>query len=149
MPSGGAKACMVLFRLGLYQGKTAWLEVAEESLSSVSELLARYPAGFGEWLNLASFIVGRPRQLALIGPLEQLLPFRKVVDRQYQSHLVVAAGNGSGSDIALLAERRMVDGKPTAYVCQNFTCRLPVTEPDELSSELYPDNLSDRAGDSN
>ena len=41
--------------------------------------------------------------------------------------------------IALLTERPQVGEKATAYVCQRFVCRLPVTEPSALSSAL--DNL--------
>ena len=30
----------------------------------------------------------------------------------------------------------MVDGKPTAYVCQNYACQLPVTDEQALSAQL-------------
>jgi uncharacterized protein YyaL (SSP411 family) len=30
----------------------------------------------------------------------------------------------------------MVDGKPTAYVCQNYACQLPVTGPEALAAQL-------------
>ena len=30
----------------------------------------------------------------------------------------------------------MVDGKPAAYVCENFTCKAPVTDPKALSKLL-------------
>ncbi len=29
-----------------------------------------------------------------------------------------------------------VDGKPAAYVCQNFTCKAPVTDPKQLAELL-------------
>jgi hypothetical protein len=41
-----------------------------------------------------------------------------------------------GGDVALLAGRATVDGRPAAYVCENFACQLPVTEPDQLSAAL-------------
>jgi uncharacterized protein YyaL (SSP411 family) len=38
--------------------------------------------------------------------------------------------------IPLLAGRAHVDGKPAAYVCENFACQLPVTEPEALERQL-------------
>ena len=36
----------------------------------------------------------------------------------------------------LLADRAILGGRPTAYVCRNFACRLPVTDPDALREQL-------------
>ncbi|MGV9303677.1 thioredoxin domain-containing protein [Nonomuraea sp. NPDC003727] len=54
-----------------------------------------------------------------------------------------AGGAGSGVDggaggvrVPLLEERGLVGGAPAAYVCQGFTCRLPVTTPADLLAEL-------------
>jgi hypothetical protein len=41
--------------------------------------------------------------------------------------------------VPLLAGRGLVTGAPAAYVCRNFTCRMPVTDPMELRAALaYP-----------
>ena len=48
-------------------------------------------------------------------------------------------GGAAGSDgweVPLLAGRGLVGGAPAAYVCRNFTCRAPVTDPDLLRAEL-------------
>jgi hypothetical protein len=34
--------------------------------------------------------------------------------------------------VPLLQDRKAINGQATAYVCQNFTCRNPVTDPEEL-----------------
>ena len=50
-----------------------------------------------------------------------------------------AAGPGPGDAVPLLAGRGLVADAPAAYVCRNFTCRMPVTDPGELRAALdYP-----------
>ena len=48
------------------------------------------------------------------------------VNNEYRPNMIVAAGNG-GEEIPLLAQRRQVNGKATAYVCRRFVCKQPVT----------------------
>ena len=39
-----------------------------------------------------------------------------------------------------MLERQAVEGRPTAYLCENFSCRLPVTDPNELRRQLDGDD---------
>ena len=51
--------------------------------------------------------------------------------------VAVQAEPGAGGEVTpLLADRTLVDGKPAAYVCERFACRLPVTTPDALRAEI-------------
>jgi len=49
---------------------------------------------------------------------------------------VVVAGVGDDPGFPLLADRVARDGRPTAYVCRHFVCRLPVTSTEELVAQL-------------
>jgi uncharacterized protein YyaL (SSP411 family) len=50
-----------------------------------------------------------------------------------------AAGREPAEAVPLLAGRGLVAGAPAAYVCRDFTCRMPVTDPMELRAALdYP-----------
>jgi uncharacterized protein YyaL (SSP411 family) len=133
MPSGNAKAAMVLFRLGLYSGNSEFLQAAQDSVAARADLMGRYPSGFGEWLNVASFMLGEPQELALVGPLPALADLRSVVNERYHPRLVVAAGpGGDHAVVPLLAQRSMVGSRPAAYLCQRMTCQAPVTDATEL-----------------
>jgi uncharacterized protein len=72
------------------------------------------------------------REVALVG--EELGPLARVVRGEFRPHLVLAGGAPDG--VPLLAGREPVDGRPAAYVCENFACRRPVTEPGELAELL-------------
>ena len=59
------------------------------------------------------------------------------VRRRYRPHTVIALKRpGDENPLPLLEGRGLVDGKPAAYVCENFACQLPVTEVDGLARLL-------------
>lgn len=49
---------------------------------------------------------------------------------------VVSTGPPDAGGVPLLEGRGLVEDRPAAYVCRNFTCRLPVTTPADLTREL-------------
>ena len=59
-----------------------------------------------------------------------------VVRSEYRPHLVLAAGPEGAKLPPLLADRTLLDGRPAAYVCENFTCKLPVADPAQLDQLL-------------
>jgi uncharacterized protein YyaL (SSP411 family) len=78
------------------------------------------------------------KEVALVGPpgpdgLEELA---SVVRGSLRPHLVLAGGPEGTERPQLMRERTAVAGRPAAYVCENFACRRPVTEPDELAAAL-------------
>jgi uncharacterized protein YyaL (SSP411 family) len=100
-------------------------------------MMAQHPSSFGEWLNAGSFILGKPREIALIGSDEEIIPLLQVVRTSYRPFQVVAAGKETDDNtIGLLAHRSQLNNKAAAYVCRRFLCQAPVTEPEQLASQL-------------
>ena len=60
--------------------------------------------------------------------------------RRFRPNLVLAAAAADDADarraVPLLRDRTAIDGRATAYVCEGFSCRLPVTDPDALADQL-------------
>jgi uncharacterized protein YyaL (SSP411 family) len=137
VPSGNSMAASVLTRLSLLAGRGDYWQLAEQSAATMSKFMSQYPSGFAQWLNVASFILGEPREIALVGSREELAPLLEVVRDGYRPFQVVAAGDESEEPgLPLLQNRPRLDGKPTAYVCRQFVCKAPVTDPKELAREL-------------
>jgi hypothetical protein len=59
-----------------------------------------------------------------------------VVRSGFRPHVVLAGGPEGTERPELLRDRGTVDGEPAAYVCENFACQRPVTEPEALAASL-------------
>ena len=138
-PAGGSMATRVLLRLAALTGDDRYRATAEQALSSVGSFLERYPTGFANWLTAAQLLVSGIVEIAIVGdpahPATTAL--RDVARAGGRSDRVVAlAADPAASVVPLLADRIAIGGRPTAYVCRGFTCRLPVTDPAGLAAQL-------------
>ena len=76
------------------------------------------------------------REVALVGPGDEVGRLAAVVRSKLRPGVVLAGGPGPDDTIPLLNGREPVDGRAAAYVCEHFACRQPVTEPAELEALL-------------
>jgi uncharacterized protein YyaL (SSP411 family) len=138
-PAGNSMAATVMLKLAALGGEARFSEAAEAALRSVQPALAQYPTAFAQWLTALTFALGEPREVALVGGRSDpgTRALLNVVREGYRPFQVVALQEpGQAAQVPLLAGREAVGGKPTAYVCLHFTCRLPVTEPQALREQL-------------
>ena len=132
-PSGNSVAADVLVRLGALLGRTDLTKKAEHLFASTGTLLSQYPAGFGRLLEAIDFHLGPSKEIAIVGPDKEALPLISAYRKRYLPRTVIASGPGT---IALLLDRTAIGGAPTAYVCENMTCRQPVIEVADFESQL-------------
>ena len=147
-PCGGSVASEVLLKLALITGDEDYNLKASRPLRALSRLMTQAPGGAAYWLGVLDFYVSLPKEIAIIGDLAdaEAGALLDAVHVRYLPNKVVVgsagggenAENGRAYEMPLLAERGMVDGKPTAYVCQNYVCQLPVTDPQALAEQLDP-----------
>jgi hypothetical protein len=112
---------------------------ADGPLASIQDTAARYPTAFAAWLCALDTGVGPQSQLALVGEAggPEVRAFLEVARRAYRPRLFVAAGEGSSPDEPpLLGGREKLEGRPTAYLCRHFVCKLPATAPHDLERQL-------------
>lgn len=136
-PSGNAMAVLVLLKLAAFTGESRYADAAQRALASVSHIVARAPLGFAQWLCAFDFALSHPKEIAIIGTPETSCDLLAVVQGEYRPNQVVALGmSEESSPIPLLHHRSQVNGRATAYVCHNFACQQPVTEPERLAEQL-------------
>ncbi len=138
IPSGSSSACLALLRIAAYTGDRAYERRPMEVIRMFHVAATRYPQAFGHLLQAIRFHFAAPREVALVG--DALDELADVVWRKPLRTLVLAGtapGDMEAQEVVpLLAGRELVDGRPAAYVCENFACRLPVTGARELEEAL-------------
>ena len=77
-------------------------------------------------------------EIAIIGsPTDsRTAALRREVFGRLIPNSVTLTHDGPSPASPLLADREQRDGAPTAYVCEHYACRQPVTTPEELRAQL-------------
>ncbi|MCZ6906229.1 MAG: thioredoxin domain-containing protein [Deltaproteobacteria bacterium] len=143
IPSGNSAAAQVLLRLYHYTGKEDYLKRAEKVLRLYYEAMEKQPFGLTAMLCALDYYLEKPKEIVLMGDPEDQVT-QEMLQKIQSFYLpnrtlqVVKPGEPMGKTSPLLEGKSQIDGKPTAYVCQNFTCSPPVTEWDDLRGLLGP-----------
>jgi uncharacterized protein YyaL (SSP411 family) len=140
-PSGLSAAVHALRLMAELTGDDRYAARADRAAASASDLVRRAPR-FAGWL-LADAISQtsrqRPVQVAVVGPADAARTELELVAHQLApAGSVVVAGLPDQKGLTLLADRPLINNRPTAYVCRHFVCKLPVTSVDHLASQLQP-----------
>jgi uncharacterized protein len=132
IPAGNSSAAYGLLRLAALTGEHEYEDRVDGVLRLLHEIAERHPQAFAHLLQALDFRLSRTREVALAGSNTGEL--ERVVRSKFRPHIVLAGGEPDG--VPLMEGREPVDGRPAAYVCEQFACRRPVTEPDELEALL-------------
>jgi uncharacterized protein YyaL (SSP411 family) len=142
LPSGNSQAAELLLRLYLLTAEPDYERYAIEAIRPLLDVLGRAPSAFGRLLSALDFYLSSPAEVALVGDPESadMAAMLRAVWKPYVPNKVVAGRDPSDEVAAalvpLLESRPQVGGRPTAYICRNYICEAPTTDPDEVRSEL-------------
>jgi uncharacterized protein len=138
LPSGQSALASALLRLAALRGDAALRERALEIIGPMAALVARSPLGVSSLACVIDRALAPSREIAISGRGDDVSTraLLRVVQSAWMPDGVLAWGNPDG--VELLSDRPLVDGSPAAYVCENFACRVPLTDPLQLASQLTP-----------
>ena len=141
IPSGNAMAAQLLLRLHYVTGDDGCRARAERMLRSYYDAMENQPFGFAHSLCALDQHLHPPKEIVVVGGADD--PGTKAlvheVHRVYlpDKILQLAQDGEAPEEISpLLRGKHRVNGQPTAYVCENFTCSAPVTSSAELRTLL-------------
>jgi len=130
-PGGNSMATMLLLRLAAMLDRDDFQQQAERTIAAFGDRMAQQTMAVPQMLCAYLFSQSKPRQIVLAG--EEIGAMAEVVRRGFAPHQVVIRAD---VDYPLEAVRAMVNETATAYLCENFTCQLPVTTPESLAAKI-------------
>ncbi|MFE9019970.1 thioredoxin domain-containing protein [Streptomyces sp. NPDC007808] len=138
-PSGWSAAAGALLSYAAQTGAGSHRAAAEKALGVVKALGPRVPRFIGWGLAVAEAGLDGPREVAIVGPSlddKATKTLHRTALLATAPGAVVAVGTPESDEFPLLVDRPLQQGQPAAYVCRNFTCDAPTTEPDRLRTAL-------------
>jgi uncharacterized protein YyaL (SSP411 family) len=136
-PSANSLAANGLLRLAALTGEASLEAPAVEVLRMLAHAGASHPTGFAHLLGAIERFASSPVEIAIIGDRndeETGALRREVVSRLLPASVTLTGSSHDPSP--LLAGREMRAGRPTAYVCEHYTCKQPVTDAGALRDQL-------------
>ena len=147
-PAGNSVAAMNFLRLGRMLDKPEWLTIAKNVIKTFGKVLEAQGIAMPLMLAAAEMYNLGPEHLIIAGKMgepdtEKLL---QVVRNTYSPHRHFLLADGGenqkmlATHLGFLEDVNRVDGKATAFLCKNYSCKLPLHEADELDRLLSQKN---------
>ena len=145
-PAASSVAALNLLRLAQFRDDKQIAERARKTTDTFAATLSHFPSAMPQMLVALDYLLSKPRQIVIAGRKDA--PETKILVREVNRHFlpktVLCLADGAenqkylGGQNEAIRGMSPIEGKPAAYVCENFTCKAPVTDPKELAELLSP-----------
>jgi uncharacterized protein YyaL (SSP411 family) len=143
-PAASSVAALNLLRLAQFRDEQRWHERAEKTINAFSPQISHFPSAMPQMLVALDFSLNKPRQIVVAGKRDT--PETRIllaeVHRHFIANKVLLLADGDEGQrfleekLEALRAMKPMNGKSAAYVCENFTCKAPVTDPKALGELL-------------
>jgi len=143
-PSANSVAAMNLARLARIFNHKEFRHSAARIIGTFHSTLDRMAVALPQMLAALDATVTEPVQIVVAGQPEDAATAEllRIIRSRYLPNKVVLLADGKegqewlGQHVEAIQPMAPVNGKPAVYVCRDFTCELPVTDPEKLASML-------------
>src|SRR5437773_7382439 len=143
-PASSSVAALNLLRLAQIRDNKQWEKRAEKTIGAFQPTLSRFPSAMPQMLIALDFSSSKPRQIVIAGKKDapETKALLAEVHRHFLPKTILLLADGAegqkylGEKLEAIRAMSMVEGKPAAYVCENFTCKAPVTDSKKLAELL-------------
>ncbi len=144
-PSGNSTAMLNLLKLGRLTSNIKFEEMASRLSKAFSETVEKSPTAFCQLLCGADFAFGPAKEIIILGDKEDdvTISMLKILNEEFLPNKVsvlVALENKANifEAVPFAKEYKILNGKTTAYVCENYECKIPVND-----ARVFREQLTD------
>jgi len=134
IPSGNSVAAMNLIRLNRLTGDLKWIDNATGTFRIFTDKVKNAPTTMSHMLTAFMFDIKSTKEIVVVGPGKKKSTKKIIEEIQEQyipNHVIIFNDTDLEDGLYKLApwikNQKMIDEKPTIYVCQDFSCRKPTT----------------------
>jgi hypothetical protein len=139
-PAASSIAALNLLRLSQIYDDPKMAERAKKTINAFATILSQFPSGMPQMLVAIENSLSKPRQIVIAGKKDspETKALLKEVHRHFLPKTTLLLADGAegqkflGEKNEAIRAMSLVESKPAAYVCENFTCKAPVTDPRQL-----------------
>ena len=143
-PAASSVAALNLLRLAQFRNDKQKDERARKTIDAFGPTLSHFASAMPQMLVALDYSSSEHRQVVVAGKIDnqQTKAVLKEVHRHFIPNKILILADGSegqkylGETNEAIRAMSPLDGKPAAYVCENFTCKAPVTDPKALAELL-------------
>jgi len=144
IPSGNSIAALALLKLGRLTMNQHFIEQGNKVLESFSQQLGQSPAYSSVMLTALSFWLGPTQEIIIAGNVEatdtkQML---KLLGSKFLPNTVILlhekgdAASAIEQIVPFIKNQTVIEGKATAYVCENYVCNRPVNNIEDFEKMI-------------
>lgn len=135
IPSGNSAAIYCLFKLGKITGNRDWINIAHDTLKAFSDQAKSNPTGFTYMLTGLLFDLKSCKELIIVIDKNKH-DFKSILEKikkEYYPNFIIIVKDINDKDLIeniapWIDSYMVINGKPTYFVCTNFTCKQPTND---------------------
>jgi uncharacterized protein YyaL (SSP411 family) len=143
-PAASSVAALNLLRLAQIRNEGRWFERAEKTIDAFAPQIGHFASAMPQMLVALDLALSQPRQIVVAGKRDasDTRVLLTEIHRHFVPNKILALADGADGQryleekLEALREMKPINGKATVYVCENFTCQAPVTDPKALGTLL-------------
>ncbi|KAF5425602.1 hypothetical protein C5S42_10230 [Candidatus Methanomarinus sp.] len=142
-PSGNSIAAQNLLRLASITGNEELTTYAVKNFLAFGKQLEQNPLAYTQMLCGVDFYLSSPLQIVIVSQTrKEAGAFVAEINRHFvPNRILLLVDSDVTVDeltdlIPLIRNKVAIQGNPTVYICENFTCKTPITNLDDLKQAL-------------